>query len=775
LTNPSRRERCAACNRPRGRLRSRANPASVMLVKDRPHSPKEDIVIDYVNPHKNPFDVVCIAPEKSSRYKGWPVPGVTNDHWQYVGDNRGSNDGQIHGYLRKEKVEGSVKFSGLDLDPGIYQVQLRLFVSGTWTNVVAQCELVIGTSSKFERSTGLYINTKESHQNINNPKDEFPAKRKHRALVGLQNIGNTCYMNAAVQCLATLTPMMDEFLSRAPGPEPPPPIHYFPKKDGTNSFRLPLDSPKPKKSPPKLPSPRVELKDGEWRCLFCTLKNEKGAIRCKLCGKLAGKKVREQVRKDTKEYQGPRIEAKVDTEYQIHVRFQDPQSRPYTVVCVVASSIPKFGEGLWPIPGWNTPGRNWFYTDLTGDQGVTGREKGELKFDGKEFGGGSFQVQLRYYANGNWTTIEAYKDVTISDLPEKVKGGRRVKVVKQQDSGNIATESPNVKAPNRNGKMSLEVDTKTSKIRSLEKIIVSPKSSSPRKRLKPGVLSDEFTRLMQNLNSIDVDGKYICPEYLKSIFDFLRPEFKGKQQHDCQEFTQALLDELNRDMRRIDRNKTKRRRRKSGISTGKTRKRKTRVMRTDRPSIRAQHMMQAIRRPLGSVISEMFFGMLENRIQCQSCNNRSTVYSTFSTISLDIIRNNHNFGNSGSWRKRSRVRTRTRASSSSSVPSGKKNRSRGEDTDEEETEEPKTLHQCFQDFTKEERLCGANAYYCSKCDSRGVALKKMMFYHLPPVLIIHLKRFTIDGSGKAESRITFPNDLDLSKYCLRLTGIFSVE
>eukprot|EP00466_Bigelowiella_natans_P002888 jgi/Bigna1/35899/e_gw1.11.26.1 len=171
---------------------------------------------------------------------------------------------------------------------------------------------------------------------------------------------------------------------------------------------------------------------------------------------------------------------------------------------------------------------------------------------------------------------------------------------------------------------------------------------------------------------------YICPEYLKALIEHVRPEFKGNEQHDCQEFTQALLDELNCDLKRIE----------------KKPKAKSVALYTHVVSV----SMSSVGR---SVISEMFFGMTQNRVECQTCFKRSTVYSTFSTIP-QVDGNGYH----------------------SSMDPG---------------DETKTLHQCFQDFTKEERLSGSNAYFCSRCNKRGDATCRMMFYHLPPVLIIHLK------------------------------------
>jgi len=52
-----------------------------------------------------------------------------------------------------------------------------------------------------------------------------------------------------------------------------------------------------------------------------------------------------------------------------------------------------------------------------------------------------------------------------------------------------------------------------------------------------------------------------------------------------------------------------------------------------------------------------------------------------------------------------------------------------------------TLYDCLESFSKEERLDEDNMWYCSKCKTHVTASKKMDLFKLPEILIIHLKRF----------------------------------
>ncbi|XP_065831123.1 ubiquitin carboxyl-terminal hydrolase 32-like isoform X2 [Oscarella lobularis] len=81
--------------------------------------------------------------------------------------------------------------------------------------------------------------------------------------------------------------------------------------------------------------------------------------------------------------------------------------------------------------------------------------------------------------------------------------------------------------------------------------------------------------------------------------------------------------------------------------------------------------------------------------------------------------------------------------------------------------QPIDLDQCFEAFTKEEELGEEESWYCSKCKKHQTATKKMNIWKLPPVLIIHLKRFQIVNGRwvKSHKAVKFlKNDFDPSRY-----------
>ena len=80
-----------------------------------------------------------------------------------------------------------------------------------------------------------------------------------------------------------------------------------------------------------------------------------------------------------------------------------------------------------------------------------------------------------------------------------------------------------------------------------------------------------------------------------------------------------------------------------------------------------------------------------------------------------------------------------------------------------------TLDQCFEAFSKPERLDEHNMWYCSKCKEHVRAMKTMELWRLPNILVVHLKRFEfkhILRRDKLDTPVDFPLDgLDMTKHC----------
>ncbi|XP_034024912.1 ubiquitin carboxyl-terminal hydrolase 32 [Thalassophryne amazonica] len=74
--------------------------------------------------------------------------------------------------------------------------------------------------------------------------------------------------------------------------------------------------------------------------------------------------------------------------------------------------------------------------------------------------------------------------------------------------------------------------------------------------------------------------------------------------------------------------------------------------------------------------------------------------------------------------------------------------------------EPISLDSCLRAFTGEEELGEDELYYCSKCKTHRMATKKLDLWRLPPILIVHLKRFQfVNGRWiKSQKIVKFPQE-----------------
>lgn len=89
---------------------------------------------------------------------------------------------------------------------------------------------------------------------------------------------------------------------------------------------------------------------------------------------------------------------------------------------------------------------------------------------------------------------------------------------------------------------------------------------------------------------------------------------------------------------------------------------------------------------------------------------------------------------------------------------------------EDEAEASISLDKCVELFTVAEKLGEEDPWYCSRCKEFQQATKKFDLWKLPPILVVHLKRFSYKNRywrEKLETFVDYPiKDLDLSDFVL---------
>lgn len=84
-----------------------------------------------------------------------------------------------------------------------------------------------------------------------------------------------------------------------------------------------------------------------------------------------------------------------------------------------------------------------------------------------------------------------------------------------------------------------------------------------------------------------------------------------------------------------------------------------------------------------------------------------------------------------------------------------------------------TLSSCLDAFLVEEPLGPDDMWYCPSCKEHRQAIKKLDLWMLPEIIVFHLKRFTYGRylKNKIDSTVNFPiHNLDLSKYVKNKDG-----
>ncbi|CAN8314025.1 unnamed protein product [Cochlearia groenlandica] len=92
---------------------------------------------------------------------------------------------------------------------------------------------------------------------------------------------------------------------------------------------------------------------------------------------------------------------------------------------------------------------------------------------------------------------------------------------------------------------------------------------------------------------------------------------------------------------------------------------------------------------------------------------------------------------------------------------------------EKTSKEEISLFSCLEAFLAEEPLGPDDMWYCPACKDHKQAKKKLDLWKLPDILVFHLKRFTYSRyfKHKIDTFVNFPvHDLDLSKYVKNVDG-----
>ncbi len=216
------------------------------------------------------------------------------------------------------------------------------------------------------------------------------------------------------------------------------------------------------------------------------------------------------------------------------------------------------------------------------------------------------------------------------------------------------------------------------------------------------------------------------PTMFKSSIEKFAPQFVGNEQHDAHELLAFLLDGMHEDLNRVKRNRQ---------TTCYVQDKDCNGTNDEGDAIVAwSNYLQRNQ----SILVDLFQGQLRNTMTCRyrissgvdvggdrSCGHVNVKFDPFMYLSLPI------------------------------------------------SERCRTLDDCLNLFCEEEFLSGDERWFCSKCQRLVDATKKIDLFMLPPILIIHLKRFEYNSHRwtKIDQSLSYPiNNWDLSDFVKRKRG-----
>ncbi|XP_037552899.1 ubiquitin carboxyl-terminal hydrolase 8 isoform X2 [Nematolebias whitei] len=200
--------------------------------------------------------------------------------------------------------------------------------------------------------------------------------------------------------------------------------------------------------------------------------------------------------------------------------------------------------------------------------------------------------------------------------------------------------------------------------------------------------------------------KNISPRDFKNTIGKINEQFSGYDQQDSQELLLFLMDGLHEDLNKADNRKRYKEEENDHLN--------------DQAAADVSWSKHKMLNE--SIIVALFQGQFKSTVQCLTCHCKSRTFETFMYLSLPL------------------------ASTSKC-----------------------SLQDCLRLFSKEEKLTDNNKVFCRKCKTHRDSTKKLEIWKVPPILLVHLKRFSYEGrwKQKLQTSVDFPLDcLDLSQYVI---------
>ena len=245
------------------------------------------------------------------------------------------------------------------------------------------------------------------------------------------------------------------------------------------------------------------------------------------------------------------------------------------------------------------------------------------------------------------------------------------------------------------------------------------------------IMVNEYYMVLKNLWNKDSNNKSYSPNSFKEVLSKLNPLFEGIAANDSKDLINFLLERFHQELNKVNKNLIDDNNMMS-------------MQDQSNEQLMLKLFLEEFKQKFNSPISNLMYGILETKSQCQGCNVIKFNFQIYSFLEFPLQQVNTFFYNKG---KRPLF-----------TMDGK-----NPDID---------LYECFEYNQKIDLMSGENQMFCNICNKLCNSLYSTILYSGPNYLIINLNR----GKGAVyECKVFFPEQLNLYNYVTYKHGITVYE
>ena len=243
------------------------------------------------------------------------------------------------------------------------------------------------------------------------------------------------------------------------------------------------------------------------------------------------------------------------------------------------------------------------------------------------------------------------------------------------------------------------------------------------------IMSNAYYNVIKDLWNRENNNKPISPYDFKEKLSQENPLFAGINANDSKDLINFLIERLHNEL--------------NNVKDMNDMQNNNSIPQNDQ--LNEQYMLTTFinefKVKYNSIISNLFYGVLETRSQCKKCQYIKYNFQIYSFIEFPLERVNQYCFNTG---KRSNYNNY--------------NNNKNPDVD---------LYECFEYYGNVELMTGDNQMYCNICNCTYDSLYSSLLYSTPNFLIINLNR----GRGAVyECKVIFPEQLNLFNFVIFKNG-----